>query len=184
MSEVEDEVTDWVERFHAAVDSAARPVHEANASRLTCARGCAGCCVDELTVFTIEASVIVRHHGELLSTEAPHPEGACAFLNERSECRIYEHRPYVCRTQGLPLRWLEIEATDEEALIESRDICPLNLDGGPPLEELPSEALWTIGPFEQRLAERAETSRSGGARVRLRGLFQNPSERQRLPVLK
>lgn len=72
----------------------------------------------------------------------------------------------MCRTQGLPLRWL-----DEDARCERRDICPLN-DPGPPIEMLPADACWELGPIERRLAE-LEARRSGGAprRIRLRDLF-------------
>lgn len=164
----------WVSRFHAAVDEAARPVERANAERLTCAAGCADCCVDGLTVFAIEADEIARHHAAVLE-EAPHPEGGCAFLDAAKRCRIYEHRPYVCRTQGLPLRWLEEdEETDE--VFEARDICPRN-EEGPPLEELPAEECWSIGPFEERLARR----QNDGARVSLRSLFD---ARRRLPIVR
>jgi hypothetical protein len=138
-------------------------------------------------VFAIEAALIAERHHALLDGDAPHPEGACAFLDldDEGSCRIYEDRPYVCRTQGLPLRWLDRDE-DGEAF-EARDICPLNVDGTP-LEELPSDALWTLGPFEQRLAER-QSSVDGGAltRVALRDLFPKPAEpgrpRRRLPVI-
>jgi hypothetical protein len=132
-------------------------------------------------VFTIEAEVIRRHHAELLEHGEAHPPGGCAFLDAEGGCRIYGARPYVCRTQGLPLRWLEEdEATDE--ILESRDICPQNVDGGPPLEELDAADCWTIGPFEQRLADRQHASDGDrGERVSLRGLFA--SERRRLPVV-
>lgn len=116
----------------------------------------------------------MRHHASVLD-EAPHPDGACAFLDAEKRCRIYEHRPYVCRTQGLPLRWLEEdEETDE--VFEARDICPPNAEG-PPLEELPAEACWTIGPFEERLARQ----QNDGERVALRSLFD---ARRRLPIVR
>lgn len=162
----------WIGRFHAAVDEAAAPVELANRARLRCASGCADCCTDGLTVFAIEAAEIERHHAAVLAEE-PHPPGACAFLDGERRCRIYEHRPYVCRTQGLPLRWIEEdEETDE--VYEARDICPLNAEG-PALEELPAEACWSIGPFEERLAR----AQNDGARVALRSLF----DRRRLPVV-
>ena len=44
----------------------------------------------------------------------------------------------VCRTQGLPLRF--IEETDD-GLAEFRDICPLNDDPKHPIEELSSRAV-------------------------------------------
>jgi hypothetical protein len=53
-----------------------------------------------------------------------------------------------------------------------RDICPLN-DPGTPVEELPEDACWTIGPVEEQLAA-LQDSLDGGAlrRVRLRSLFR------------
>lgn len=176
------ETIDWVERLHALVDEAAAPVERANAERLSCRAGCSDCCVDGLTVFEIEAAVIRRHHASLLETGEPHPEGACAFLDGEGRCRIYERRPYVCRTQGLPLRWLEEDELEEE-IIESRDICPKNVAGGTPLEELEADACWTIGPFEQRLADRQHEADDGrGRRVELRSLFASARVRRHLPV--
>lgn len=175
------EVIDWVEMLHALVDRAAEPIARANAARLRCAPGCADCCVDGLTVFAIEAAVLRRHHAELLQTAEPGRPGGCAFLDEQGRCRVYEHRPYVCRTQGLPLRWLE---EHEGEVFEARDVCEKNDDGGPPLEALAPEACWTIGPFEQRLAERqASVDGGGGERILLRSLFARGASRRRLPVV-
>jgi uncharacterized protein len=162
-------VIDWVEELHRVVDEVTAPVARANASRMQCRAGCSDCCTDGITVFAIEAAVIERHHRSLLDEGRPHPPGGCAFLDDSGACRIYAQRPYVCRTQGLPLRW----ATDEGS--EARDICPLN-DEGPPLEELRADECWTLGPIEERLAAR----QSDGARVPLRSLFAGA--RRRLPV--
>lgn len=169
----------FIERLHAVVDELAATVARAHGDRLRCTRGCSGCCGDDLTVFEIEADLIVARHGELLENGEPHPEGACAFLDASGGCRIYASRPYVCRTQGLPLRWLERDEDDRP--VEVRDVCPLNEPGGPPLDELPADALWTIGPFEQRLAERSD-----GRRVALRDLFARsaPRDRRKLPVVR
>jgi len=145
--------------LHAEVDAAVAPLHTRHGERLHCEVGCTACCVDDITVFAIEAEHIVEHCAEVLA-EQPGPSGACAFLDARGACRIYAHRPYVCRTQGLPLRWLD-EAGDH------RDICPLN-DPGEPIETLPAEACWTLGPVEGRLARlQGETL----TRVALRDLF-------------
>jgi uncharacterized protein len=171
----------WVERLHAVVDELAAPIAAQHEGRLACRAGCAGCCADGLTVFPIEAEVIRRRHGELLATATPHEEGACAFLDPEGRCRIYDARPYVCRTQGLPLRWLD-EDEDGETY-EARDVCPLNLEGVP-LEELEADALWTLGPIEQRLAaKQAEAGGSPGERVPLRSLFAARTTHRRLPVV-
>jgi hypothetical protein len=167
---------DPIAALHHAVDRLTRPLDVLHRDRLQCRRGCASCCVDDLTVFPVEADLIRRHHAQLLATEAPHPAGACAFLDDQGACRIYEHRPYVCRTQGYPLRWLD-EADDGESLVELRDICPLNDAAGTPIEELPAEACWTLGPIEEQLA-RAQYQAHGevSARVRIRDLFAPESD--------
>ncbi|HEY8077338.1 MAG TPA: YkgJ family cysteine cluster protein [Labilithrix sp.] len=176
---VPDDAIAWTERLHAVVDELAAPVAIANASRLRCRAGCSGCCSDGLTVFAIEAAVIAHRHPDVLA-EAPHAEGACAFLDATGACRVYDARPYVCRTQGLPLRWLDED--EDGATFEARDICPLNV--GSPIEELPAEACWTLGPIEQRLAARqAEIDGGELRRVALRDLFASSPAKRRLDVI-
>ena len=157
-------------RLYREVDQRVRPLLATHSARLQCRRGCCQCCIDDLTVFEVEAENIRRHYADLLLEAAPHPEGACAFLDQAGACRIYEHRPYVCRTQGLPLRW--IEQFPNGTTVEMRDICPLN-DDGRPVEALPQTECWAIGPFEGELA-RLQARVDGGAprRVSLRSLFR------------
>jgi hypothetical protein len=156
-------------RFHDEVDAAVVEVASPHGERLRCKRGCAECCIDGLTVFEIEAERIRAEHPELLAQGTPHPSGSCAFLDGEGACRIYASRPYVCRTQGLPLRWLD-EDPDSGETVEYRDICVLNEEGGDPLPILDQSVCWTIGPSEDRLREiqeKAGTLR----RVALRTLF-------------
>ena len=153
-------------RLHAEVDARAGALATEHAARLQCRRGCSACCVDGITVFAIEAERIRSHNKELLAQGAPHPPGACAFLDVEGACRIYADRPYVCRTQGLPLRWI-----DEERGAELRDICPLN-EAGEPIAALPENSCWTLGPAEARLADLQRASGQDGERVMLRELFR------------
>ena len=157
-------------RFYAAVDRRVRKLQAAHGTRLRCRRGCSGCCLDRLTVFGVEARYIRHHCGRILAEDAPQPEGACALLDEEGACRIYAYRPYVCRTQGVPLRW--IDRLPDGTPVEMRDICPLN-EEGPPVEGLPVKSCWTIGPFEQALS-RLQAANSGGhlQRVPLRSLMK------------
>jgi hypothetical protein len=161
--------------LQAEVDDRVRILSAKHVDRLQCARGCAQCCVDDLTVFALEAWHIQRHHAELLRDTAPHPPGACAFLSEGGACRIYRERPYVCRTQGLPLRWFD---QADGRLVERRDICPLE-EAGPPITELADGDCWLLGPYEARLAElqRRVDGEEGapGHRVALRSLFLRPT---------
>ena len=163
----EPDLDDAVARLHGDVDRATRPLQVLHAARLQCKRGCSSCCVDELTVFAVEAEHIRRLHAELLATGTPHAPGACALLDEEGACRIYADRPYVCRTQGLPLRWI---AEDRAEPAELRDICPLN-EPGEPIELLSAHDCWTLGPTEERLARLQLATSEPTARVRLRDLF-------------
>lgn len=157
--------------FHAEVDSAAKGISASHGPRLRCGRGCAACCVDGLTVFEVEAERIREGAAALLSTAEPGPAGACAFLDADGACRVYALRPYVCRTQGLPLRWLEEDDDEPGAEVERRDICPLNDETGPPLTELPAEQCWTLGTWESRLRDLQREFDGTLARVPLRSLF-------------
>ena len=148
-----------IDELHEDVDVRAAALAARHRAKMACARGCSGCCVDELTVFEVEAERIRRGAAALLADTEPHPPGRCAFLGAEGECRIYAVRPYVCRTQGLPLRWI-----DDDAHAEYRDVCELNAI---PVETLEEEECWTIGEFEERLAR----MQGDGKRVRLRDLF-------------
>lgn len=157
-------------RLHSRVDAESQRLAARHEERLQCGKGCAACCVDDLTVFTVEADRIRHHCGEVLR-QKPHPVGACAFLDQQGACRIYPYRPYVCRTQGLPLRWLEQDEEDPSQWLEYRDICPLN-EEGPPLETLAEESCWTLGPVEAELVACQKIhGNSTMTRVSLRELF-------------
>jgi Fe-S-cluster containining protein len=160
--------------LHADIDREAGRVAEKHAERLRCHRGCSACCVDELTIAPVEAERIRRAHPELLRSAKPHPAGACAFLDSEGSCRIYADRPSVCRSQGLPLRFFFEDEQDE--IQEGRDICPLNLESGPPLDSLEEADFWLVGPHELRLTaiDDAFSSETAG-RIRLRDLFEETS---------
>ncbi len=159
-----------LERFYRDLESTAFQLDKIHRKRLQCRKGCYSCCIDGITIFEVEAKHIQRCHEQLLTKGKPHKKGVCAFLGESGECRIYENRPYVCRTQGYPLRWLD-ESTFG-TIVEKRDICSLN-DKGKPIEELPEKECWTIGPFEERLAK-LQFLADGGKKTRiiLRDLFK------------
>jgi hypothetical protein len=167
-----DRTSDAAAFLHADVDQKTHRLHVLHAARLQCRRGCSSCCVDGLTVFDVEAEHIRRHHADLLINGMPRAEGACAFLDEEGACRIYGERPYVCRTQGLPLRWIEDRDGDP---IEMRDICPLN-EAGEPIEGLRVDDCWTIGPVEERLGRLQLAAGTGAHRTSLRDLFVTASD--------
>jgi len=143
---VPDQVRAYITQLHTLTDQLLEPLQVAHADRLQCRLGCSECCVDDLTVFEVEADRVAAALGDHPGPAGP--VGGCALLDASGACRVYGARPYVCRSQGLPLRWAD---DTPEGPVERRDICPLN-DGEPDLDVLPAEACWTIGPVESRLA--------------------------------
>ncbi len=159
-----------VEAIHTAVSTSARRLEVLHGDALQCRRGCHDCCVDDIRVFEVEAARITSRYAELLARGTPHPAGGCAFLDEDGGCRIYEARPYVCRTQGLPLRWIDSGPDGEP--VEYRDVCPLNEDRLA-LTELDPSACWTLGRTEGLLQQAQEQATGDLRRVSLRSLFVN-----------
>lgn len=166
--DVPPDVVIQVRRLHASIDASARRLEVIHEGRLRCRRGCTSCCVDDLTVSIAEAARILDDEGEALAAAEPAPRGACAMLLEDGGCRIYASRPYVCRTQGLPLRWI-----DDIDGIERRDICALNDDApdAPRLEDLAAADCWTIGAVERALALVDDLAGGTRARCTLRELL-------------
>lgn len=172
-----------LEAFYARVDARAKALGERHAKRLNCKRGCSACCLDDITVFTLEADHIRARHAQLLEQGTARKRGACAFLDAEGACRIYNDRPYVCRTHGLPIAWVEERAVaeagagegeagaEETEFVELRDICHLN-EAGEPLEELDPDDCWRIGSHETELRHLQESHAQELARVPLRSLFQ------------
>lgn len=167
----ESDASDPVDLLYERIDAEAARLSRLHSARLVCRRGCSACCLDDLTVSPVEAERIRRRHEPFLASASPHPIGACAFLDSAGACRIYESRPAVCRSQGLPLRVIFEDENDE--IVEHRDICSLNLVGGPPIESLEEDDCWLIGPYELELV-RLEEERFGEGveRVALRDLFR------------
>ncbi|MBN2724828.1 MAG: YkgJ family cysteine cluster protein [Deltaproteobacteria bacterium] len=133
--------------FHLKVDNQVKNLTD-NLPSLKCKKGCSSCCIDELTLFTVECDLIENFLKESETKIIPAPSGNCVFLKD-GFCQVYEVRPYVCRTQGLPLRWFEDDDSGDE-IIEYRDICPEN-DDVLDIETAESMKLWLIGPFEDEL---------------------------------
>jgi len=172
------EILQALTRLHDEIDRQVAVLTFLHGERLKCGRGCNSCCVDDLTIFEVEAENIRFHHADILENGEPGMVGNCPFLAAEGNCRIYSHRPYVCRTQGIPLRWIEEYegGEDREEVLEYRDICPLN-EEGEPIEELPEDACWTLGPIEGRLAAlQIELGGNDLRRIALRELFRKRRE--------
>jgi uncharacterized protein len=92
---------------------------------LVCAKKCTECC-ENTTVLPIEFFSIL--YG--LKQKGIKPEltkQKCAFL-KNGLCQIYELRPLICRTHGLPLAY----GQDDDPLNKTVSFCHLNFVNGEP----------------------------------------------------
>ncbi len=115
---------DILEEYHALrqeLDEHCAKLYTLHAAHLKCKAGCDMCCMD-FSVLPIEYHAIKEQAGEdLKKGMVPASEGECPFLvNHR--CVIYNARPTICRTQGLPLLFMGEENWELSA-------CELNFTG-------------------------------------------------------
>lgn len=100
--------------------------------QLSCAPGCVDCCQQDLEVLAAEAVAILQGLDQapaevLEALAARDPGGACVMLLD-GRCAVYEHRPIICRTHGLPIRYEDPD--DPEAAEIS--CCALNFTTADP----------------------------------------------------
>lgn len=101
------------------IDKHVANLEDAHSKHMKCKNGCDLCCID-FSIFPIEFHYIfnnIKNDNAVL--EAHSKKDACTFLKNHS-CTIYQYRPIMCRTHGLPL----IYANDEGELELSS--CHLN----------------------------------------------------------
>lgn len=134
----------------AALDAEIARIGELHAATLSCGPGCASCC-QAFSVLPIEAAC-------LREAVAALPSASQARLGQNLEenadrcplliddlCSVYAARPVICRTQGLPLAYV-----DEEREAIEVSACPLNF---PDEYAFAPESLLFMDGFNARLAE-------------------------------
>ena len=88
---------------------------------------------------------IVTQAEAVKQREARDEPVACPMLVDE-QCAIYQSRPLICRTQGLPLL---IEAEDGEQEV---DFCPLNFSAPDAVDDLEEEHLVPLDAINLQLA--------------------------------
>ncbi|BBH51908.1 YkgJ family cysteine cluster protein [Fluviispira sanaruensis] len=124
-------------------------------NNMQCKSGCSKCCYVDISIFEVEAKSIIEwvkfltpnKKKELLTTlessASPEKQNTlgkknkpCSFLRN-DICTIYEVRPTICRTQGLPLQYKVSDVKNQVQL--AVDVCPLNFTEE---NSLPDRADW------------------------------------------
>lgn len=148
------------EQLVQTADALTTQLAQRYAEHLACRAGCSGCCQHHLSVFPVEAARIeaalaelpvemrariVEQAVEVNQREAQGEPVACPMLvNDR--CAIYQARPLICRTQGLPLLF---EAEDGAQEV---DFCPLNFTTPEAQNDLDEDYLVPLDELNTRLA--------------------------------
>ncbi len=113
------------QNYIQGVDVKVAELSDLHKEQMKCGKGCDLCCLD-FSVFPVEYYYIkeqMNHSvSNLLCKENGEPGNSkwCALLNNHA-CSIYPYRPYICRTHGLPLVYIN-ETSDEAEL----SFCELN----------------------------------------------------------
>lgn len=126
MSELYRQLCDKVDAFFVRVATR-------HGEHLSCARGCYDCCDVRLTLTGVEAAA-VRGAWLALSSERRaevratwrEDATACAALDRQGRCAVYEGRPLVCRSHGVPVRMLDKRS------LPIVDVCFRNFTAGGP----------------------------------------------------
>ena len=120
-------------RHHLRViDQDVAPVVERYRAHIECAEGCSDCCHQTFRVSALEgawlreglAAADADTRADILARAArysPDTKSPCPVLSEAGGCRLYAHRPRVCRKYGIPL-W-------NPERPERVDTCPKNFVG-------------------------------------------------------
>jgi hypothetical protein len=96
------ELTQKVDAFFARV--AGR-----HGTDMQCHTGCSDCCHVRLTITWVEAAAIRAYVAGLpgharAALASSGPADRCAALDAAGRCKIYDARPLVCRSHGVPIR--------------------------------------------------------------------------------
>ena len=116
----------------AKVDAFGARVDARMPGERACGEGCHDCCAPGLSVTTIEGEAIAAFVERATPAEQTRLREAlaraagdrCAALDARGACTIYEARPIVCRSHGLPIR-----VAGPERRLPMIDACPKNFVG-------------------------------------------------------
>ncbi len=134
----------------AALDAEITRIGEMHGATISCGPRCASCCL-AFSVLPIEAAFLRQAIAALqpasqeqLGYNLTEIRDRCPLLID-DLCGIYAARPVICRTQGLPLAYV-----DEEREAIEVSACPLNF---PDEYAFTQESLLFMDQFNARLSE-------------------------------
>jgi Fe-S-cluster containining protein len=162
-------------RLRARVDEHFTQAVARTPDQFACRPGCESCCHQRFSVFEVEAGPIREALAQLAHTnpearrrirERGEDSGLreCALLLD-GRCTVYEQRPLICRSHGLPIG---VRESDEPGSALRLDHCPLNFHGREHSDrDIPRASVLVLDAINQPLAVLAELTAPGQPRVEL-----------------
>lgn len=150
---------------------------ERSPGHMQCRSGCSRCCHQRFGVFEVEAHRVRAALTRLSRTDPERRERVrrqaddpatmhhCALLVD-DRCAVYEERPLICRTHGLPTRVEDAPDPTRSAGAESLQGCPLNFTAGDP----PAASVLALAAVNAPLSVMARMWDGHGDRVALDAL--------------
>lgn len=123
-----------------------------NEAKMACKKGCSSCCLPGLTVSPVEFEFIKEHLAKLpelfastlsLERSGSVPPKSCPFLDQDGSCTIYDVRPIICMSHGVPVKFKTSDRVD-------KSVCHLNFKDG--LSELAESSFLNIDLINSILA--------------------------------
>ncbi len=105
--------------FIKYVDEKIAAIEKKHSKNISCGKGCSSCCLDT-SVLPIEFFSIVYALKE--KNILPDLTGESCSMLKNKLCQIYELRPLICRTHGLPLAYGE----EDEPNLKNITFCEMN----------------------------------------------------------
>ena len=96
------------------IDDDVGPVVERHRDQVQCAKGCSDCCHQTFRVSDLEGELLRAGLTQLdpgtkrdildrARRYVPDSKAPCPVLGADGACRLYDHRPRICRKYGIPL---------------------------------------------------------------------------------
>jgi Fe-S-cluster containining protein len=123
-----------------------------NKAKMACKKGCSSCCLPGLTVSPVEFEFIKEHLAklpELLNSTLAEEQSrsvspkSCPFLDQGGSCTIYDVRPIICMSHGVPVKFRTSDRVD-------KSVCHLNFKDG--LSELADSSFLNLDLINSILA--------------------------------
>lgn len=140
---VPDQIREQYNSLVSEVDLLVDALADRLQDHIRCAPGCSSCC-RAFSLCSLEASLLATLHRSVSSVSLPRVDDRCRLLVD-DRCSIYAHRPLICRTQGLPIGYVDELHKQVEV-----SACPLNFAEN---HSFTVDDLLFLDPYNFRLAD-------------------------------